>query len=92
MEKKHTIPTAEALREAYEKEYPQRRYDAEDFANFTETELAEYIRTYADAASWASTVSWIITTMTRCASRYIQKDYGQALVRNRDFNKKDATK
>lgn len=49
MSKKQITPSADSLRKAYVEEYLKRRSDAEEFARFTETELADFIRQYADA-------------------------------------------
>lgn len=46
MSKKQNIPTAEIIRDAYISEFLKRRADAEEFAHFTEVELAKYIRKY----------------------------------------------
>ena len=46
---KEATPTPESIREAYIKQYLKRRTDAEEFANFTETKLAEFLRVYEDS-------------------------------------------
>ena len=38
------IPTQASIRKAYVEEYLKRRPDAEEFARFTESELADFIR------------------------------------------------
>ena len=42
-------PTSESIRKAYIQEFLKRKADAEAFANFTETELATFIRKYDSA-------------------------------------------
>ena len=44
MSKKSMIPTQASIRKAYVEEYLKRRPDAEEFALFTESELADFIR------------------------------------------------
>ena len=44
MSKKSMIPTQASIRKAYVEEYLKRRPDAEEFARFTESELADFIR------------------------------------------------
>lgn len=44
MSKKSMIPTPASIRKAYVEEYLKRRPDAEEFARFTESELADFIR------------------------------------------------
>ena len=44
MSKKDMIPTPTSIRKAYVEEYLKRRPDAEEFARFTESELADFIR------------------------------------------------
>lgn len=46
MVKKQITPTSESIRKAYIQEFLKRKADAEAFANFTETELATFIRKY----------------------------------------------
>ena len=46
MAKKQITPTSESIRKAYIQEFLKRKADAEAFANFTETELATFIRKY----------------------------------------------
>ena len=41
---KQEIPTPTSIRKAYVEEYLKRRPDAEEFARFTESELADFIR------------------------------------------------
>ena len=41
---KQEIPTPASIRKAYVEEYLKRRPDAEEFARFTESELADFIR------------------------------------------------
>ena len=41
---KQKIPTPASIRKAYVEEYLKRRPDAEEFARFTESELADFIR------------------------------------------------
>ena len=49
MAKKQITPTSESIRKAYIQEFLKRKADAEAFANFTETELATFIRKYDSA-------------------------------------------
>lgn len=46
MAKKQIMPTPESIRNAYVEEYLKRRPDAEEFARFTESDLADFIRKY----------------------------------------------
>lgn len=41
---KQEIPTPASIRKTYVEEYLKRRPDAEEFARFTESELADFIR------------------------------------------------
>ena len=49
MSKKQTTPSADLLRKAYVEEYLKRKSNAQEIADFTEKELADFIRQYADA-------------------------------------------
>lgn len=49
MSKKQTPPSADSLRKAYVEEYLKRKTHANEIADFTENELADFIRQYADA-------------------------------------------
>lgn len=50
MSKKQTTPSADSLRKAYVEEYLKRKSNAQEIADFTEKELADFIRQYADAS------------------------------------------
>ena len=64
---KQEIPTPTSIRKAYVEEYLKRRPDAEEFARFTESELADFIRKH-ESPNFESTIrSSIITTMTEYA-------------------------
>lgn len=49
MSKKPITPSADSLRKAYVEEYLRRKTNANEIADFTENELADFIRQYADA-------------------------------------------
>lgn len=51
MKRLRFLPTPKAIRKAYIEEFLKRKPDAEEFANFTETALADFIRKY-DTASF----------------------------------------
>ena len=57
MVKKQITPTSESIRKAYIQEFLKRKADAEAFANFTETELATFIRKY-DSVNITSTTGY----------------------------------
>ena len=60
---KQEIPTPASIRKAYVEEYLKRRPDAEEFARFTESELADFIRKHESPNFESST----ITSMTEYA-------------------------
>ena len=64
---KQNIPTQASIRKAYVEEYLKRRQDAEEFARFTELELADFIRKHESPTLKASIHSSTITTMTEYA-------------------------
>lgn len=69
MAKKQITPTSESIRKAYIQEFLKRKADAEAFANFTETELATFIRKYDSANFHAFTSVSTITSTTGYATR-----------------------